>query len=96
MSTTIHTEGEANTSAARQDWSSKETDAAANGLLSRDADVFLHQSLSSPCVSTIAKAEIDGLRSGRIEASGLKMLLGAVSWISTAIRFTISVTAIPV
>ncbi|MGJ8628971.1 MAG: (R)-1-hydroxy-2-aminoethylphosphonate ammonia-lyase [Sulfitobacter sp.] len=57
MSKTIHTEGEANTSTARQAWSSKETDAAAIGLLKRDADAFLHQSLSSPCVSTIAKAE---------------------------------------
>ena len=26
-------------------------------LLDRDADAFMHQSLSSPCVSTIAKAE---------------------------------------
>ncbi|WP_281855922.1 (R)-1-hydroxy-2-aminoethylphosphonate ammonia-lyase [Litoreibacter halocynthiae] len=57
MPATIHTEGEPNTSAARKDWSSKETDAAAIGLLQRDADAFLHQSLSSPCVSTIAKAE---------------------------------------
>ena len=57
MSVTIHTEGEANTSAARQDWSSNESDATAISLLKRDADAFLHQSLSSPCVATIAKAE---------------------------------------
>lgn len=52
-----HTEGEANTSAARADWSARENDAATRDLLSRDADAFLHQSLSSPCVSTIARAE---------------------------------------
>ena len=52
-----HTEGEANTSKARAAWSARETDEATNGLLQRDANAFLHQSLSSPCVSTIAKAE---------------------------------------
>ena len=52
-----HTEGEANTSKARAAWSARETDEVTNGLLQRDANAFLHQSLSSPCVSTIAKAE---------------------------------------
>mgnify|MGYP001791643506 CR=1 FL=1 len=52
-----HTEGDANTSAARADWAAKETDAQTRALLERDADAFLHQSLSSPCASTIAKAE---------------------------------------
>jgi 4-aminobutyrate aminotransferase len=52
-----HTEGEANTSAARADWAVRETDDATRDLLKRDADAFLHQSLSSPCASTIAKAE---------------------------------------
>jgi 4-aminobutyrate aminotransferase len=52
-----HTEGESNTSAARQKWNAKHSDPAARSLLDRDADVFLHQSLSTPCVLTIAKAE---------------------------------------
>ncbi|WP_375691704.1 aspartate aminotransferase family protein [Pseudooceanicola sp. LIPI14-2-Ac024] len=52
-----HTEGESNTSAARRDWSVGQDDPATRDLLARDADAFLHQSLSSPCVSTIAKAE---------------------------------------
>jgi len=52
-----HTEGEANTSKARAAWSARETDAPTNELLKRDSGAFLHQSLSSPCVSTIAKAE---------------------------------------
>lgn len=52
-----HTEGESNTSAARADWAARHPDAATRDLLARDAGAFLHQSLSSPCLSTIAKAE---------------------------------------
>ena len=52
-----HTEGEANTSAARDAWQSRHDDAATRSLLERDAAVFLHQALSTPCLSTIAKAE---------------------------------------
>lgn len=52
-----HTEGESNTSAARRAWAAKHPDAETRDLLKRDADAFLHQSLSSPCVSTIARAE---------------------------------------
>jgi 4-aminobutyrate aminotransferase len=52
-----HTEGEANTSKARAEWAARKEDGATRDLLQRDADAFLHQSLSSPCVSTIAKAE---------------------------------------
>lgn len=57
MTHPVHTEGEANTSDARQAWSAREDHAPTRALLSRDADAFLHQSLSSPCVSTIARAE---------------------------------------
>ena len=52
-----HTEGESNTSDQRRDWQARQDDAATRALLARDADAFLHQSLSSPCVSTIARAE---------------------------------------
>ncbi len=52
-----HTEGESNTSAARTAWQRKSAAPNSSPLLARDAEVFLHQSLSSPCVSTIAKAE---------------------------------------
>ena len=54
---TRHTEGEANTSAARAKWAAREDDDPSRALLDRDASAFLHQSLSSPCVATIAKAE---------------------------------------
>ncbi len=68
MASITHTEGESNTSEARQSWLATSVGAASAPLLKRDADAFLHQSLSSPCVSTITKAEgiwiedVDGRR----------------------------------
>ncbi|KIC28340.1 (R)-1-hydroxy-2-aminoethylphosphonate ammonia-lyase [Leisingera sp. ANG-M6] len=53
----VHTEGESNTSEARKAWLKTSIGPNSAPLLERDADAFLHQSLSSPCVSTIAKAE---------------------------------------
>ena len=52
-----HTEGESNTSAARAEWRAKADDPATAALIERDSGVFLHQSLSSPVLSAIAKAE---------------------------------------
>ncbi len=57
MTVQIHTEGESNRSDARARWNEKQNHAPTRELLRRDAEAFLHQSLSSPCVSTIAKAE---------------------------------------
>lgn len=53
----VHTEGESNTSAARSDWSASIGDAGTRALLARDSAAFLHQSLSSPCLTAIARAE---------------------------------------
>ena len=52
-----HTEGESNTSEARADWRARNDDAPTRALIERDADVFLHQSLSSPVLSAVARAE---------------------------------------
>ncbi|WP_138935414.1 (R)-1-hydroxy-2-aminoethylphosphonate ammonia-lyase [Roseovarius arcticus] len=57
MTPIVHTEGESNTSKARQAWLKKSIGPNSAPLLQRDSNAFLHQSLSSPCVSTIAKAE---------------------------------------
>jgi len=54
---TVHTEGESNTSVARRQWQATNAGKKSEPLLERDANAFLHQSLSSPCVNTIAKAE---------------------------------------
>ena len=52
-----HTEGESNTSAARAAWRARNDADATRDLIERDAKVFMHQSLSSPVLSAIAKAE---------------------------------------
>lgn len=52
-----HTEGESNTSTVRAEYHQRVQKPKSAPLLARDANVFLHQSLSSPCVSTIKKAE---------------------------------------
>ncbi len=52
-----HTEGESNTSPERQKWAQDRIGPVSAPLLERDANAFLHQSLSSPCLSTIARAE---------------------------------------
>lgn len=52
-----HTEGESNTSSVRAQWQRNNHHPKSASLLQRDSDVFLHQSLSSPCVSTIKCAE---------------------------------------
>lgn len=52
-----HTEGESNTSAAGVEWRTNAIGPRSGPLLRRDSEAFLHQSLSSPCVATIAKAE---------------------------------------
>ncbi|OQM77673.1 (R)-1-hydroxy-2-aminoethylphosphonate ammonia-lyase [Manganibacter manganicus] len=57
QSALVHTEGESNTSAARGAWAARLDDPSTQKLLKRDASAFLHQSLSSPCVSAIARAE---------------------------------------
>ncbi|MGN6550681.1 MAG: (R)-1-hydroxy-2-aminoethylphosphonate ammonia-lyase [Pararhizobium sp.] len=56
-SSIVHTEGESNRSAARLAFSRGRDDLRTADLLRRDGEAFLHQSLSSPCVSTIARAE---------------------------------------
>ncbi|MBV2144439.1 aspartate aminotransferase family protein [Falsochrobactrum sp. TDYN1] len=57
MKLAVHTEGESNRSEARQRWQEHKNSQAMQQLLNRDADVFLHQSLSSPCLTAIVKAQ---------------------------------------
>lgn len=53
----VHTEGEANTSPARADWQARNLGGRSAPLIARDSAVFLHQSLSTPCLATVARAE---------------------------------------
>ncbi len=50
-------EGDVNFSDRRKEWAARNIDQNSASLLNRDAEVFLHQSVSTPCLNTISKAE---------------------------------------
>jgi 4-aminobutyrate aminotransferase len=50
-------EGEINISARREAWQTKNLGAANRGICERDAAAFLHQSVSSPCLTAVKRAE---------------------------------------
>src|SRR3990172_5751803 len=50
-------EGEANTSTRRSEWAGRHHDAATRALIAEDSKAFLHQSVSTPCLNTISRAE---------------------------------------
>lgn len=64
----LHSEGDTNLSPGRKAWNSREVDPETAQLLEEDARFFLHQSLSSPCLSALKGSEgsylegIDGKR----------------------------------
>ena len=55
--TPLQSEGEINTSSRRMAWATRTHNSETEALLAADAARFLHQSVSSPCMSVIAKAE---------------------------------------
>jgi 4-aminobutyrate aminotransferase len=55
--TPAQTESDVNISPRRQQWQADNVDAATRALLDRDAQAFLHQSVSTPCLTVAAKAE---------------------------------------
>lgn len=50
-------EGDVNTSSRRSAWQASALDEPTRHLLARDSAVFLHQSVSTPCLNGIAKAQ---------------------------------------
>lgn len=50
-------EGDVNTSSLRADWSVRALDDKTRAVLAEDAAHFLHQSVSTPCLNAISKAE---------------------------------------
>jgi 4-aminobutyrate aminotransferase len=50
-------EGDTNLSDCRAEWQARALDQAARELLARDARAFLHQSVSTPCLNAVVKAE---------------------------------------
>ncbi|WP_169569687.1 aspartate aminotransferase family protein [Sneathiella limimaris] len=60
MSSTLRphqSEGDVNLSPRRREWAEQNIDETSKSLLERDAKSFLHQSVSTPCLNTISKAE---------------------------------------
>lgn len=57
MSGPSQSEGDVNGTPERARWQTAHLDDAGRALLARDAAVFLHQSVSTPCLAPIAKAE---------------------------------------
>lgn len=49
-------EGDVNGTAARVAWQAANLDLATQALLEADGRVFLHQSLSTPCLNVVARA----------------------------------------
>lgn len=50
-------EGDVNFSSRRRQWQAEHLDAATTALLERDSRAFLHQSVSTPCLNAIGKAQ---------------------------------------
>ncbi|MGF1777573.1 aspartate aminotransferase family protein [Vibrio nomapromontoriensis] len=57
QATHLRSEGDVNNTPARQEWTAGIQDEATQALLKRDADVFLHQSMSTPCLDSLQAAE---------------------------------------
>jgi 4-aminobutyrate aminotransferase len=53
----LRSEGDLNLSPQRAEWASRNLDAETRRLLGEDARVFLHQSLSSPCLNVMRRCE---------------------------------------
>lgn len=49
----LRSEGDINLSPRRQAWAAGHLDEATQKILARDAEVFLHQSLSTPCLNVM-------------------------------------------
>lgn len=56
-SAAFQSEGESNLSERRRVWAERSLDDGSSELIRRDAEHFLHQSVSSPCLSVIRNAE---------------------------------------
>lgn len=55
--THFRSEGDVNTTPARQAWNASIDDERTQELLKRDSEVFLHQAMSTPCLDTLEAAE---------------------------------------
>ena len=57
MTAPTQSEGDTNLTGRRAEWQARSLDKNARALLARDEAAFLHQSVSTPCLNSISKAE---------------------------------------
>ena len=57
MTALTQSEGDTNLTGRRAEWQARSLEKNARALLARDEAAFLHQSVSTPCLNTISKAE---------------------------------------
>ena len=57
MTRPAESEGDTNLTSRRAEWQARALDSGTRALLARDEAAFLHQSVSTPCLNAIAKAE---------------------------------------
>lgn len=57
MTAPTQSEGDTNLTGRRAEWQARSLDPNARALLARDEAAFLHQSISTPCLNAISKAE---------------------------------------
>lgn len=55
--THFRSEGDVNTTPARQAWNASMDDKRTQALLKRDSEIFLHQAMSTPCLDTLEAAQ---------------------------------------
>lgn len=53
----LQSEGEFNRSPKRREWAARNIDESTRAILDEDARYFLHQSVSTPCLNAVARAE---------------------------------------
>ena len=53
----LQSEGESNRSPRRREWAARNIDESTRAILDEDARYFLHQSVSTPCLNGVARAE---------------------------------------
>ena len=53
----LQSEGESNVSQRRKEWAVHALDDSERTLLAEDAHYFMHQSVSTPCLSVVTRAE---------------------------------------